>query len=317
MPDSPLHIVFAEKFDDSAVERARSIGRVTILETCTESALAEAVSDCDALLVRSNARVTDALLGCAKRLQVIGRGGVGIENIDVQAATERGIQVVYTPAAATDAVADLTVGLLIALLRKIKWADAAVRGGLFHEARGAVRARELRSITLGIIGMGRIGRAVAGRCRMGFGMSIVYNDIVSPGRLDFVAKAMSKSELYRCADVVSLHVPLTEKTRHLVDDESLRLFKAGSLLINTARGSVVDGEALAGALSAGRLGGAALDVFEPEPLPEGHPLLDAPNTLFTPHIAARTHAGLAGMNAVVDDVIRVLEGGTPRYPASS
>ncbi len=317
MPDQSLHIVFAEKFDDAAVEKMRSVGRVSVLDACDQETLALAVRDCDALLVRSSTRVTRALLDQAKRLRVIGRGGVGTENIDIRAAHQRGIAVVYTPAAATDAVADLTVGLMIALIRQIRSADISVREGRFHEARERAHSFELHALKLGIIGLGRIGRAMARRCRHGFGMSILYNDIVFPGRLDFVATPVAKDELYRQADVVSLHVPLTDQTRRLIDAEALALFKQGSLLINTARGAVVDSEALARALYSGGLGGAALDVFEPEPLPAGHPLLEAPNTLFAPHIGARTRAGLSRMNAVVDDVISVLQGGQARYPAET
>lgn len=315
MSTKSFHIVFAEKFDESAVERMRSIGQVSVLDACDKDTLGEAVRDCDALLVRSSACVTRALLDMAPRLRVIGRGGVGVENIDLEAARERGIAVVYTPAAATDAVADLTVGLMIGLLRQVKSADSSVRKGRFQEAREGARSFELHTLTLGIIGLGRIGRAVARRCRHGFGMCVLYNDIVSPGHLGFVATPLAKDDLYQQADIISLHVPLTDDTRHLVNDAALARFKPGSLLINTARGAVVDGEAVARALCSGGLVGAALDVFEPEPLPGDHPLMQAPNTLFTPHIGARTHAGLSRMNAVVDDVAKVLRGEPARYPA--
>ncbi|UCC30327.1 MAG: hydroxyacid dehydrogenase [Phycisphaerales bacterium] len=315
MTEKPLHIVFAEKFDTQAVERMRSVGRVTILDTCDEATLTEAVRDCDALLVRTYAPVTRGVLEKAKRLRVIGRGGVGLENIDVDAARERGITVVYTPGAATEAVADLTIGLMISLLRHIIAGDAMVRAGHLAEARARAVDCDLGELTVGIVGLGRIGKAVARRCRNGFGMTVVYNDIVEPGLVDFVARPLAKEPLYRQADVVSLHVTLTDLTRGLINDETLAQFKAGAILINTARGAVVDSEALAKALSTGRLAGAGLDVFDPEPLPEGHPLLTAPNTLFTPHIGARTHGGLARMNAVVDDVIDVLQGKPPRFPA--
>jgi len=315
VPAESMHIVFAEKFDDDAVLRMQPFGRVTILDSCDEATLQAVLPDCDALLVRTYTRITRALLERASRLRVIGRGGVGLENIDVEAARDLGIAVVYTPAAATDAVADLTVGLLIALLRDLRGADASVRDGHFYEARGQACSRDLSELTLGIVGMGRIGRAVAQRCRHGFGMSLLYNDIVRPGWLAFTATRVEKEELYERSDVVSLHVPLTDKTNHLICDASLARFKPGSLLINTSRGAVVDGDALARALHSRKLGGAALDVYEPEPLPPDHALLQAPNTLFTPHIAARTHAGLRRMNDVVDDVIRVLENKPPLYPA--
>ena len=315
--DPSLHTVFAEEFDQAAVERMRSVGRVTLPDACDEASLAEAVRDCDALLVRSYAPVTRAVLEQATRLRVIGRGGAGIDNIDLDAARERGITVVYTPEAGTDAVADLTVGLVISLLRHIATGDSSVRGGQFAAARMGSVGLELRGVTLGIVGLGRIGKAVARRCRHGFGMNIVYNDIVHPGLVDFVAIPLEKEELYRRANVVSLHVPLTDETHHLIDDTALSKFKDGAILINTSRGAVVDGLALARALSAGPLAGAALDVFDPEPLPADHPLMTAPNTLFTPHIGARTHRALARMNAVVEDVIGVLEGKPPRYPAST
>jgi D-3-phosphoglycerate dehydrogenase len=313
--DASPHIVFAEPFDEAAVERMRSIGRVTILSACNDASLAEAMSDCDALLVRTYAQVTRRVIESARRLRVIGRGGSGLENIDLDAAQERGVVVVHTPAAATQAVADLTVGLIISLVRGIAASDALVRAGRFHEARERIRTRELHELTLGVVGLGRIGRAVARRCKHGFGMSILYNDIVEPGLLDFVATAVDKDRLYRESDIVSLHVPLTDQTRGLIDHTTLSKFKEGAILINTARGAVVDCAALARALHSGRLGGAGLDVFDPEPLPADHPLLTAPNTLFTPHVGARTQLALAGMNAVVEDVIAVLEGKHPRHPA--
>ncbi len=297
------------------MQRMRSLGNVTLLETCDEGTLKSAVRNCDALLVRTFARVTRAVLDDAKRLRVIGRGGVGLENIDLEAARERGIAVVYTPAASTEAVADLTVGLMIAVLRRIAEGDAAVRGGGFARDRERLIGPELADLTLGIVGLGRIGRAVARRCRHGFGMRVLYNDIVAVGLLDFAATPVTKEQLYRQADVVSLHVPLTPETRGLIDEKAFSIFKPGAILINTSRGAVVDSDALACALGRGAPAGAALDVFDPEPLPPGHPLLTAPHTLFTPHVGARTPGSLGRMNAVVEDVIRVLEGKAPEYPA--
>jgi D-3-phosphoglycerate dehydrogenase len=314
MLGTSVHIVFAEAFAPAAVERARSVGRVTLLDACDETTLIEAVRDCDALLVRTHARITRTVLEHAEHLRVIGRGGSGLDNVDLDAAKERGITVVHTPGAATGAVADLTVGLMVSLVRHITESDGLVRRGQFDSARELSIAFELADLTLGIVGLGRIGKAVARRCRDGFGMTILYSDIVQMGLVDFVARPVEKEELYRDADVVSLHVPLTDKTRGLIDDAALARFKPGAILINTARGAVVDGLALARALSAGTLAGAAIDVFDPEPLPPDHPLMAAPNTLFTAHIGARTDRSLARMNAVIDDVIDVLNGKPPRYP---
>jgi len=305
----------AEAFDAPAVEKLRAVGEVVVLDACDEAHLKESVADCDALLVRTRTTVTRAVIDSAPRLRVIGRGGVGLENIDVDAARERGIAVVYTPHASTDAVADLTVGMMIALLRNIHGCDAKVRRGKFWEAREGFISREMSELTVGIVGMGRIGRAVARRCRNGFGMTVLYNDIVSPGWIDFVATAVTKDQLYSHADVVTLHVPLTDSTRNLIDAAALKEFKEGTVLINTSRGAVVDSLALADALAAGTIVGAALDVFDLEPLPDDHPLMRAPNTLFTPHIGSRSVSGLARMNDVVEDVVRILQGRSPLYPA--
>jgi phosphoglycerate dehydrogenase-like enzyme len=249
----------------------------------------------------------------AAQLRVIGRAGVGLDNIDLAAARERGIVVVHTPAAATDAVADLTVGLMLASLRKIAAADRDVRAGRFHEVRDECIGPELGELTVGIVGMGRIGRAVAQRCHFGFGARILFNDIVPILGLDFPARSVSKHELYAASDVVTLHVPLTEATNGMIDAAALTRFKPGAVLINTARGAVVDSVALADALRSGHLGAAGLDVVDPEPLPADHPLLLAPHTLITPHIGARTPGGLARMNDVVEDVVAVLEGRPPRF----
>lgn len=277
------------------------------MDSTDEEVLKRAVRDCDALLVRTGSRVSREVIECAERLRVIGRGGVGLDNIDLQAARERGIEVVYTPGAATNAVAELTIGLMIALVRRVVVGDAAVRAGRFTEERKAHRAGELSQLTLGIVGMGRIGQAVARRCLNGFKMRVIYNDIADVTPLEINATSVSKETLYGDADVVSLHVPLTDETRGLIDAAALSRFKPGAFLVNTARGAVVDGIALAEALTSGRLGGAALDVFDPEPLPRDHPMMRAPNTCFTPHVGARTRTGLARMNEVVDDVIRILK----------
>ena len=178
-----------------------------------------------------------------------------------------------------------------------------------------MRGRELCGLTLGIVGLGRIGTCVGRTCAAGPGMRVLYNDIVDVGPLDFEAAAVGKSELFRTADVVSLHVPLTPLTRQMINANVLATFKPGATLINTARGAVIDLAALADALRREKLAGAALDVFQPEPPPVDHPIRSAPNVLLSPHVAARTEAGLARMNDVVHDVIAVLEGRFPQYPA--
>jgi len=232
-------------------------------------------------------------------------------------AAEAGIPVVHTPAASTHAVADLVVGLILAVQRRIAVFDPRVRAGEFASLRSeAPQTAELQHQTLGVIGMGRIGRAISQRLGVGFGMRVIYYDIREIGLLPFVAEAQPSAEaVYAQADVVSLHVPLTKLTRGMIDDESLSHFRPESVLINTSRGPVVIADALARVLHEGRLAGAGIDVFDPEPLPVDHPLLSAPNCVLTPHIASRSKEALAAMNDVVDDVINVLEGKPPVYPA--
>ncbi len=311
--DKPL-IIVAEPYLEEAVGRLRAIGDVVQVDGRDESELTEVLKDAQALLVRSYTQVTRSLIENAPRLRVIGRGGVGLENIDLAAAREHKVAVVYTPGAATEAVADLTVGLMIAVSRQIVQGDAAVRQHTFAEARRYVCERDLSQCTIGIIGMGRVGRAVARRCQRGFGATILYNDMADPGWLDVPAERVSKETVYERSDIVTLHVPLTDQTKSLINKETLAQFKAGAMLINTSRGQVVDSHALIEPLKAGQLSGVGLDVVDPEPLPMDHPLLAAPNLVLTPHIGAKTSQGLTRMNAVVDDVVAVLEGRSPNYP---
>ena len=312
-------IVVAERVSPSAMGRLEAAGEVVVIDERDEAALIEAVADADALVVRTYSQVTAKVARAAKkagRLKVVGRAGVGVDNIDVRAFVEAGIHVVHTPAACTGAVADLTVGLIISLQRRIVEFDGRLRGGEFKELRSdAPRSGDLQYQTLGVIGMGRIGQAVSRCLRDGFGTKVIYHDIRDKGLLPFVALPLSSAEeVYAQADVISMHVPLTKRTRGMIDAKALSHFKQGSYLINTSRGPIVEGAAVAEALESGHLAGAAIDVFDPEPPPEDHPLRSARNCTLTPHIASRTKEGTAAMNDVVDDIIGILQGKEPMYP---
>jgi len=312
-------IVVTERVSDSGMSRLKAAGKVVVLDTCDEASLIGAVTEADAMVVRTYSEVTARVIAAAResgRLRVIGRAGVGLDNVDVQTAVQAGIQVVHTPAACTDAVAELAVGLIIAVQRRIAYLDAQVRQGEFASLRARALMPELQHQTLGVIGMGRIGRAVGRRLHDGMSMRVVYYDIRPIGYLPFAASALDSAEaVYAEANVVTLHVPLTSLTRGMINREALSHFKRGSCLINTSRGPVVDAEPLARALREGHLAGAAVDVFDPEPPPPDHPLLTAPNCVLTPHVGSRSREGLAAMNDVVDDVIAVLAGKPPQYPA--
>jgi glyoxylate reductase len=257
-------------------------------------------SQADGLLSMVADRVDETLLDAAPNLRAIANYGVGTDNIDLEAAAARGIPVGNTPDVLTDATADLAFALILALARGIVSGAATVRAGEWRtwEPAGDL-GTDLAGATLGIVGRGRIGEAVARRAT-GFGMDVVYSSRSSGLPVD---------ELLERADVVSLHTPLTPDTRHLIDEKALARMKPTALLVNTARGGIVDQDALREALIDGRIGGAALDVTDPEPLPGDHPLLDAPNLLVVPHLGSatrRTRARMAEM--AVENLLAALDG---------
>jgi phosphoglycerate dehydrogenase-like enzyme len=261
--------------------------------------------------------VNDELLSRAPKLKVVGRGGVGLENIDVGACRRRGIEVVFTPDANTLAVGDFVFGYLLQLLRP--WAffrEKAYEPAEFKRIRNTVRGRQLNEMTIAILGMGRVGRRIGHIAANGFGMSVIYNDLLDvQAQLDFPATPVAKPTLYRDADILTLHVDMRPGNENLVGAEQLALMKPTSVLINTSRGEVLDAAALAAAIRGKKLAGAALDVFWPEPPKPDFPLLGLDNVLLTPHLAARTFTAIENMSWVVRDIVEVLEGRKPKYPA--
>jgi glyoxylate reductase len=264
--------------------------------------------EAEALLTLVTDRVDAALLEAAPRLRAIANMAVGTDNIDLDAAAARGIPVGNTPDVLTDATADIAFALLLALARKVVPGAAKVRSGEWKtwELAGDLGA-DLAGATLGVVGWGRIGQAVARRAQ-GFAMEVVYSSRSS---------GIPLPDLLAAADFVSLHTPLTPETRGLIDAPALQRMKPTALLINTARGGVVDQDALRDALHAGTIAGAALDVTDPEPLPPDHPLLDAPNLLVVPHVGSatvRTRAKMAAM--AVDNLLAALAGRPMPHPVA-
>lgn len=286
---------------------------ISHLDPAFNSTLANA----DGLVVRTYTKVNEALLAAAPKLKVVGRGGVGLENIDVPACRARGVEVVYTPAANTLAVGDFVFGMILQLLRPwCAFRDAAYPPKEFKRIRDTVRGRQLNELTIGILGMGRVGRRVGKIAASGFGMRVLYNDLLDVMPLiDFPATSVDKETLYREADVLSIHVDGRKENRHLVNADALSQLKRDVIVINTSRGEVLDAFALGEALRAKKLHGAALDVYNPEPPPADFPLLGLDNVLLTPHLAARTQTALDNMSWVVRDVMAVLRGGKPEFPA--
>jgi D-3-phosphoglycerate dehydrogenase len=251
-----------------------------------------------------------------KQLKVIAKHGVGVDNIDVNAATTAGIRVVSTPRANANAVAEHTLTLMLALARQIGPASMAVHQGRFSD-RGRFQGTELEGKTLGIIGLGNVGQRVARMAALGLQMSVIAYDPFFPTDGDAGPAVLEESleVLLETADFITIHVSLTAETRHLINESSLSQLKPDCRIVNTSRGAVIDETALANALSEGRLGGAALDVFEEEPLPADHPLVHAPNALLTPHIASSTRESLDRMSLqAAQGVLDVLNGRSPEFP---
>ncbi|MCA9876534.1 MAG: phosphoglycerate dehydrogenase, partial [Thermomicrobiales bacterium] len=307
-------VVAARSFasTDPAPREALQRAGVTVVQPGTPPRgpeLAAMLGDADGLIVGA-IPLTEEHFAAAPRLRVVAMHGVGVDHIDLQAAAAHGVVVTNAPGSNDGAVADLTVGLMLACLRQIPGADRAARGG---EWRGVV-GEELAGKRVGILGWGRIGRNVARRLS-GFDVSLLVHDpFVTP---DLIAESgatpLSLEDTLAQADIVSLHLPLTPATSNLLGAEKLRLIKRGAYLINTARGGIVDEAALLTLLQSGHLRGAGLDCFAVEP-PVGNPLLTLPNVVVTPHIGAQTREAIARMGAIAaENVLRVLGGEEPLY----
>jgi D-3-phosphoglycerate dehydrogenase len=281
-----LKIVIAEKISDAAVKELKEPGWTVLTADQLDGKLSEQVESADALIVRSAVEVDAALLVHAKKLRVIGRAGVGVDNIDLDAATRQGIAVMNTPGANAVAVAEHTLGMMLAMARHLCRADALLHAGRWEKK--SLQGTELRGKTLGIAGLGRIGMEVARRARA-FEVEIVGHDpFVSVG----VAKEQgirlaSLDELYAAADYITLHVGLTPQTTGMINEAAIKKMKKGVRLVNCARGELVNEADLAEALKRGHVAAAALDVFAEEPLQQS-PLLAMANVILTPHIGGQT-----------------------------
>jgi D-3-phosphoglycerate dehydrogenase len=247
----------------------------------------EALKTANGLIVRSATKVRSDLLDAAPELRVIGRAGVGVDNIDLEAATARGVAVANAPAGNTVSTAELTMALILSMVRRVAEADVSVHKGEW--ARSRFKGAELRGRTLGLIGAGRIGGEVAKRCRA-FGMDVVaYDPYLTDDRAsELGVERVELEDLFKRADIVTPHVPLTDQTKGVISKDAMASMKKGSYVVNVARGGVVDEVALAEALQSGHLAGAAVDVYEHEPLEEDSPLREAPNLILTPHLGAST-----------------------------
>ncbi len=302
-----MKIVITEFMDEAAVDVLRAEFATQYEPTLVDqrAALLGQLADVDALIVRNRTKVDVALLDAAPSLKVVGRLGVGLDNIDVDACAARGIGVIPATGANAGAVAEYVIGTAMALLRQAYTRSAETAAGKWPRT-ALSNGRELSGKTLGLIGFGGIGQLTA-RLAQALGVTVIAHDPMfasdAPVWAATNVACMSIDDLLAAADIVSLHVPLVDQTRNLIDAAALAKMKQASILINTSRGGIVDEAALAQALHAGHLGGAAIDVFTQEPLAAGTPLADVPNLILTPHIAGVTEESNTRVSAVIATLV--------------
>ena len=301
-------VLVADPIAPEGIEILKTVAEVDVKTGLSKDELAAIIGEYDALAVRSETKVTAEIIAAATKLKIIGRAGVGVDNIDVEAATNRGILVVNSPEGNTLAAAELTVAMLLALARNIAPADQALRAGKWD--RKKYMGSEVYGKTVGVIGLGKIGREVVSRLQA-FGMSVLgYDPFLKPEQAEALGiKLADLDTLYRESDYITVHVPKTKETTGMINADKIALMKPTVRLINVARGGILDETAVAEAVKSGRIAGAAIDVYTTEPAPADNPLLGVANILTTPHLGASTEE--AQVNVALDiaeQIVEVLNG---------
>lgn len=307
-----MKVLVSDQLHKAGIELLESVAEVEVATGLEKDELIERIKDKDAILVRSATKVTSEVINAGEKLKAIGRAGVGVDNIDLDAATKRGIVVVNSPTASSITVAEHTIGLMLSLARKIPFADRSLKSKKWEKKR--FLGVELRGKTLGIIGVGRIGNEVAKKAKA-FEMEIIaYDPYISEKPIKkFGIKVVNLDTLFSESDFITLHVPLTEDTRHIIGKNAILKMKDGVRIVNCARGGIIDENALLEGLESGKIGGAALDVFENEP-PLESPLLENPKFIATPHLGASTLEAQRFASLIAcEEVIKVLKNEPPKY----
>jgi D-3-phosphoglycerate dehydrogenase len=294
-----MKVLVCDSISPRAIERMRKACiEVDVQDKITPDELLQVIGGYDAMVVRSRTKVRKPVIDAAKNLKVVVRGGVGVDNIDVDYAQAKGVKIMNTPGASTHSVAELTVAYLFALARPIVQATASLREGLWEKAK--FDGIEIQGKVLGIIGMGRIGMAVAARAAA-LGMIVLGFDSRSIGPAPFM-QMVEMDELLTKSDFITLHLPLTAESRHMINAAAIAKMKDKVCIVDCARGGVIDEDALYEAIRAGKVAGAALDVFENEPLTD-RKLFDLPQVIGSPHIGASTHEATARIGDEVADIL--------------
>jgi len=308
------NVIVAEPIHEDGIEILERECRVVVLPPGSDEGVLLSHADmADAVVSRGFIRITQDFIRAARNLRVVAVHGAGFDHVDLESARAHGVVVFNTPDALTDAVAELTVALILALLRRLVTADGAVRAGEWSRKFSDLVGLELTGKTVGIVGLGRIGEAVARRMRC-LNVNIIYSDLLEKRLLhdELGIRRATFNELLSTSDIVTFHTPLTPKTLNMVSDAEFGLMKNGIYLVNMARGSVIDERALERALSSGKVAGAALDVLEEEPPRLDNPLLRFENVILTPHIGASTHEAMRRMSVqCAEGVLKVFRGETP------
>jgi len=285
-----VHILVPDNLDKAGLDLLKSRSDITVqaAEKMSRDEVLAAIPNADALIIRSATKVDKAMLEAAPKLALVGRAGVGVDNVDLAAATERGVIVMNAPDGNTIATAELAFALMLSLARMIPAAHNSMQAGKWD--RKTFMGTELKGKTLGIVGFGRVGRAIAKRA-LAFDMTVVtYDPFVSPeAPMAMNVTPVSLDDLYARSDFITLHAVGTPETRYMINADSIAKMKPGARIINAARGSLIDEQALAQAIRDGKVGGAGLDVYSEEPPKPGNPLIGLPNVIDTPHLGASTY----------------------------
>ncbi len=307
-----MKVLVTDPLAPEAIAMLEKVHDVTIDEMDHET-LVKSIGEYDALLIRGRTKATADVIEAGTNLRVIGRAGVGVDNVDVASCTGKGIKVVNAPTGATESVAELTFAHILALARRIGESHLSMKAGKWDKKK--LKGVELSGKMLGLVAMGRIGYEVAKRARA-FGMDfIVYDPYIGPELVEGIGGRLvpTLDEIIENADFISIHSPLTDETRHMIGADIFSRMKNSSFIVNCARGGIIDEDALYDALGSGEIAGAALDVFENEP-PRGSPLMELDNVVFTPHLGASTREAQVKAGTIcADQVLKVLAGEKPDF----
>ncbi len=305
-----MKVLVADAIDEKGIERLEEVAEVVVDTSITPEDLKKTIKEYDGIAIRSRTKMTSEIIEAADNLKIIARAGVGVDNVDLEAATKKGIMVVNAPESTSVTVAEHTMGLMLSVARKISIADKSTKSGKWEKK--LFKGMELKGKTLGVIGMGRIGSQVVSRCQAFEMGAIAYDPYLPPE----VAKNMGVEltdldTVLKKADVITIHVPLTPETNHLISAEQFEIMKENCIIINCARGGIIDEDALYIALKENKIGGAALDVYENEP-PKESKLMELDNIVCTPHIAASTEEAQKGAAIIIaNEIADLFEGNTP------